>query len=99
MAPYLEHIKADRADLIKSLKEKNDKQLSEFDEKLKEAEENQGESEISALLRSKAMYLTRIGDKVGCDEFVKLIYRKEQSRLSNWPWKRPLVSALESILF
>lgn len=73
MAPYLEHIKADRADLIKSLKEKNDKQLSEFDEKLKEAEENQGESEISALLRSKAMYLTRIGDKVGRDESVKLI--------------------------
>lgn len=64
MAPYLLHINSDKSDLIKSLKEKNDKQLKEFDDKLKDAEENQGESEISALLRSKAMYLARIGDKV-----------------------------------
>ena len=63
MAPYLEYIESDKTDLIKSLKEKNDKQLSEFEDKLKGAEENQGESEISALLRSKAMYLARIGDK------------------------------------
>jgi 26S proteasome regulatory subunit N7 len=67
MAPYLQHINSDKNDLIESLKEKNDKQLGEFEEKLKEAEENQGESEISALLRSKAMYLTRIGDKASCE--------------------------------
>lgn len=64
MAPYLQLIKSDRADLINLLSEKNKKRLEELDTKLKEAEENQGDSEISELLRSKAMYFCRIGDKV-----------------------------------
>lgn len=64
MAPYLESIHCDRADLIKSLAEKNAKQLEEYDVKLKEAEENQGDSEISELLRSRAMYYCRIGAMV-----------------------------------
>ncbi|KAK1926071.1 26S proteasome subunit RPN7-domain-containing protein [Papiliotrema laurentii] len=63
MAPYLRHIQSDRADLLEKLSEKNEKELQTFEDKLKEAEENEGESEISALLRSKAMYLARIGDK------------------------------------
>lgn len=65
MAPYLQYIESDRTDLITSLSEKNKKHLEELETKLKEAEENQGDSEISELLRSKAMYLCRIGDKVG----------------------------------
>lgn len=65
MAPYLRYIQSERSELIQTLTEKNEKELKSFEEKLKAAEENEGESEISALLRSKAMYLARIGDKVG----------------------------------
>jgi hypothetical protein len=50
--------------LIKSLEEKNKAHLDEIATKLKEAEESQGDSEISELLRSRAMYMCRIGDKV-----------------------------------
>lgn len=64
MAPYLRHIGSDRTDLVESLEEKNRKELEELDTKLKDAEENLGESEISDLLRKKAMYYCRIGDKV-----------------------------------
>lgn len=64
MAPYLSHIKSTNQELLSSLKAKNEKELSTFEEKLKDAEENLGESEISELLRNKAMYLCRIGDKV-----------------------------------
>ncbi|KAK8845547.1 hypothetical protein IAR55_006262 [Kwoniella newhampshirensis] len=63
MGPYLKSINSDRSDLISILEKKNTEQLETFDTKLKEAEENQGDSEISELLRSKAMYLCRIGDK------------------------------------
>jgi 26S proteasome regulatory subunit N7 len=65
MAPYLRHVESDNADLIAKLEEKNKTTLDELEAKLKDAEENQGESEISELLRSKAMYYCRIGDRVG----------------------------------
>jgi len=64
MAPYLRHVEASNSSLISTLSEKNEKELLTLDEKLKDAEENLGDSEISELLRSKAMYLCRIGDKV-----------------------------------
>jgi 26S proteasome regulatory subunit N7 len=64
MAPYLRYINYEKTSLIESLSEKNKTYIDSIDVKLKEAEENQGESEISELLRSKAMYLCRIGDKV-----------------------------------
>ena len=64
MAPYLRNIESSNATLISTLSEKNEAELKSMDEKLKEAEENQGDSEISELLRSRAMYLCRIGDKV-----------------------------------
>ena len=67
MAPYLEFMGSDDTALIKSLKEKNEKEIASFDEKVKEAEEQEGESEISELLRSKAMYLCRIGERVGVE--------------------------------
>ncbi|ORY34218.1 26S proteasome subunit RPN7-domain-containing protein [Naematelia encephala] len=63
MAPYLRATDSSDSELIRTLTEKNEKELSTIDEKLKDAEENLGESEISELLRSKAMYLCRIGDK------------------------------------
>ncbi|WRT63856.1 uncharacterized protein IL334_000781 [Kwoniella shivajii] len=63
MAPYLRSISSDKADLISTLDKKNNETLEGFEKKLKDAEENQGDSEISETLREKAMYLCRIGDK------------------------------------
>lgn len=65
MAPYLKSINSDKTELIQKLEEKNKEQVEEYDRKLKDAEENEGDSEISELLRNKAMYFVRIGDKVG----------------------------------
>jgi hypothetical protein len=42
----------------------NTEALEKLDERLKEAEKTEGESEISDALKAKANYLTRIGDKV-----------------------------------
>ncbi len=64
MAPYLKSID-ENSDLHDKLADKNVAELKGIEDKLKDAEENLGESEISELLRSKAMYLCRIGDKVG----------------------------------
>ncbi|KIR97407.1 26S proteasome regulatory subunit N7 [Cryptococcus deuterogattii 2001/935-1] len=63
MAPYLKSINSDKTELIQKLEEKNKQQVEEYDGKLKDAEENEGDSEISELLRNKAMYFVRIGDK------------------------------------
>jgi 26S proteasome regulatory subunit N7 len=64
MAPYLQLIKSDRSDLINTLLEKNKAHLEAIDAKLKEAVEQEGDSEISEQLRARAMYYCRIGDKV-----------------------------------
>ena len=66
MAPYLQAISLapPNDDLLTTLEKKNAAELGSIDTKLADAEENLGESEISELLRSKAMYLCRIGDKV-----------------------------------
>ena len=64
MAPYLKQIESSNSSLISTLSEKNDKHLATIDERLKDAEENLGDSEISELLRERATYLCRIGDKV-----------------------------------
>jgi 26S proteasome regulatory subunit N7 len=50
--------------LLKSMEEGNEAELKRLDERLKEAEETEGESEISDILKARANYLTRIGDKV-----------------------------------
>jgi 26S proteasome regulatory subunit N7 len=57
-------MKPPKADLLAELEKKNAEELESIETKLKDAEENLGESEISELLRSKAMYLCRIGNKV-----------------------------------
>lgn len=44
---------------------KNKEQLEKLEEKIKEAEKTEGESEIAEAWRAKAAYLTRIGEKVG----------------------------------
>lgn len=66
MAPYIRanNLKPPNSELIPALEKKNAEELESLETKLKDAEENLGESEISELLRSKAMYLCRIGNKV-----------------------------------
>ena len=50
--------------LLAELDEQNQKTLEGFEEKIKEAEKTEGESEIGEAWRAKANYLTRIGEKV-----------------------------------
>jgi 26S proteasome regulatory subunit N7 len=78
MAPYVsylpsEMVSSDRTELVDSLKEKNEKFLADIDTKLKDAEENLGESDVSELWRSRAMYLCRIGDKVSCIKWIAVM--------------------------
>lgn len=50
--------------LVQELEAENEKVLSEIEKKIQEAEKVEGESEIGEAWREKAMYLTRIGEKV-----------------------------------
>lgn len=50
--------------LVQELEAENEKVLGEFEKKIEEAEKVEGESEIAEAWREKAMYLTRIGEKV-----------------------------------
>lgn len=83
MAPYLKSLGSDKHDLIKSLEEKNAKEIEAIDAKLKTAEENEGDSEISELLRQKAMYYVRIGDKVGSRQEGQLMAGEVDSGLGD----------------
>ncbi|KAF3904005.1 hypothetical protein AA313_de0203514 [Arthrobotrys entomopaga] len=49
--------------LYEELKEKNDKELQEWEEKLKDAEEKAGETEVVEAMGGKAEFWTRIGEK------------------------------------
>ncbi len=46
------------------MEKSNAEELQKLDDRLAEAEKQEGESEISDALRARANYLTRIGDKV-----------------------------------
>ncbi|CAH7675234.1 26S proteasome regulatory subunit N7 [Phakopsora pachyrhizi] len=50
-------------ELLSNLKKKNQETLDLLELKLKESNEDLGETEISDVLKSKAIYLSRIGDK------------------------------------
>lgn len=50
--------------LIETMEKQNQEELEKLDQRLKEAEETEGETDIADALRSKANYLTRIGEKV-----------------------------------
>lgn len=52
------------ATILEELEKKNSAALEKLDERLKHAQETEGESEISDALRGRANYLTKIGDKV-----------------------------------
>ncbi|KAH8925502.1 proteasome 26S subunit [Atractiella rhizophila] len=49
--------------LLVRLKEKNEEQLKSFDQKLDDAEKNLGETEVGEILRNRAAYLAKIGEK------------------------------------
>ncbi|CAK5264725.1 unnamed protein product [Mycena citricolor] len=51
------------AALLEELEKKNNAELEKLDERLKLAQETEGESEISDALRARANYLTKIGDQ------------------------------------
>ena len=64
----------------KSLKEElaelNKKQLKELEAKIKDAEENLGESELREALLQKAEYLTKIGNKSAAVEAIRKTIEK-----------------------
>ncbi|KAI8906782.1 26S proteasome subunit RPN7-domain-containing protein [Gorgonomyces haynaldii] len=70
MAPFFEYlvqqgvVQKDDA-LLKQLQQQNDEELKKLDEKLKDAQENLGETEVSDILMAKATYLAKIGSKDG----------------------------------
>ena len=69
MGPYyeylIEHLGFPKdAQLLKSLKEANAAELKRLEEKLVDAQENLGETEVSELLTEKALYYAKIGDFV-----------------------------------
>ena len=72
MAPYYRTVTSTSSasvpldsDLLAKLEKANSDELQKLDDRLAEAEKQEGESEISDALRARANYLTRIGDKVG----------------------------------
>jgi 26S proteasome regulatory subunit N7 len=61
------------ATILEELEKKNTATLEKLDERLKHAQETEGESEISDALRGRANYLTKIGDKVSTHRFVRVL--------------------------
>ena len=69
MAPFYELICEEQgwavdAALLESMKKENEEALKKLDERLKDAEENLGETEISDTLLARAEHFAKIGDKV-----------------------------------
>ena len=69
MAPYCKIITGHSAflldqALLDGMEQQNKDELQKIEDRLAEAEKRDGETEISDALRTKATYLTRIGDKV-----------------------------------
>ncbi|KIY68741.1 PCI-domain-containing protein [Cylindrobasidium torrendii FP15055 ss-10] len=79
MTPYYTSISAllpSDPVLLEKLQEQNKKSLDAIDEKLKKAEEMEGETEISDALRERANFLTKIGEKEKATEAQKLALEK-----------------------
>lgn len=69
MAPFYELICEEQkwpidASLLKKMQAENEEALKKLDDRLKDAEENLGETEISDTLLARAEHFARIGDKV-----------------------------------
>lgn len=82
MAPYYRSITSSSSvlpldtTLLESLEKANEDELKVLDERLQEAEKQEGESEISDALKARANYLTRIGDKDRAVDAQKLALEK-----------------------
>lgn len=72
MAPYYEMLLDDDAiakvvpkheDLLLELREKNKAELARLEQAQKQAEESEGDVELHTVLKQRAMYLARIGDR------------------------------------
>lgn len=88
MAPYLASLVADSSlpavfresvpsDLLPTLQKANEDHLASLDAKLKDAQENEGETEISDVLRSRAHYLARIGEHERAREAYEAAFAKQ----------------------
>ncbi|KAG1742026.1 26S proteasome subunit RPN7-domain-containing protein [Suillus lakei] len=81
MAPYYKLVTSAGAltsdsALLESMEKDNEEELKKLDERLAEAEKQEGESEISDALKARANHLTRIGDKEGAVAAQKLALEK-----------------------
>lgn len=69
MAPYYEIVCKELGwtvdeKLLQVMKSENEERIKQLDEKVKDAEENLGETEVRAAMTAKAHYLSKIGNKV-----------------------------------
>jgi len=69
MAPYYKIVTSHSAlpldqAILDTMEQQNKDELQKIEDRLAEAEKQEGETEISDALRAKATYLTKIGDKV-----------------------------------
>lgn len=68
MAPYIRSLPSSlsppSSSLADELEKKNAVELERIDAKIKDAETNMGETDLSEGLRERAVYYCRIGDKV-----------------------------------
>ncbi|TFK47736.1 PCI-domain-containing protein [Heliocybe sulcata] len=62
--------------LLDTMEKANKEELEKLDERLAEAEKTEGETEISDVLRARANYFTRVGDKDRAVEAQKLALEK-----------------------
>ncbi|CAL1705800.1 unnamed protein product [Somion occarium] len=81
MAPYYRIVTSTNvlpldATLLETMEKQNKEELEKLDLRLKEAEETEGETDIADALRSKANYLTRIGEKDKAVEAQKVALEK-----------------------
>lgn len=85
MAPFYESLTSDPTTshlltldttLLTTLQSKNKEELTKIDAQLEDAEKNLGSTEIADALRSKATYLSKIGDKV-CFVLLLLLFLKK----------------------
>src|ERR1700753_1333211 len=74
-SPSISPLKFDAA-LLERMKTANEETLKSLDERYKSAQETEGESEISDILKEKANFLTRIGEKEKAIEAQKLALEK-----------------------
>ncbi|TPP56204.1 26S proteasome non-ATPase regulatory subunit 6 [Fasciola gigantica] len=81
MAPYYEIICKELGwtvdgKLLQAMKTENEARIQQLDEKVKDAEENLGETEVRAAMTAKAHYLSKIGNKEAALTQFRLILDK-----------------------